>query len=75
LVRIHFVGALATVGFLSAGFRSFLRGEKKNAQFLMRGRVIAQGFTVVMMCIGTFYGLKPQRKPHIEEALTTSDPK
>jgi hypothetical protein len=31
------------------GFKAFRSGEKHKAQMLMRGRVFAQGFTVMAM--------------------------
>ena len=69
------LGALATTAFLTAGFRAFIRGESNKAQVFMRGRVLAQGFTVAAMCVGAFFGLKPVRKPHIEETLLAKDKK
>tara|TARA_A100001035_G_scaffold132955_1_gene104556 strand:+ start:258 stop:566 length:309 start_codon:yes stop_codon:yes gene_type:complete len=53
------IGALATVGFLGSGLRAFHKGQAATSQTLMRGRVIAQGFTVVVMLAGAAYGLKP----------------
>lgn len=67
------LGALATTAFLTAGFRAFIRGEANKAQVFMRGRVVAQGFTVAAMCVGAFFGLKPVRKPHIEEKLSKAE--
>lgn len=29
----------------------------------MRGRVIAQGFTVIVLAVGTFMGMKPPERP------------
>ena len=29
----------------------------------MRGRVVAQGFTVLVICIGGFVGFKPHNRP------------
>ena len=57
------VGAVLTVGFLGAGLRAFHRGQPRQAQFLMRGRVLAQGFTVAVFLAGSYVGLisKPQR--------------
>jgi hypothetical protein len=34
---------------------------------LMRGRVLAQGFTVLAMGIGAFYGMKPHDRPSTYE--------
>lgn len=64
------VGALATTFFLLSGLRSFHQGNKKQAQMLMRGRVIAQGVTILAMAVGAFYGLKPIDRPkNVEEKL------
>ena len=53
------VGALATVGFLGSGLRAFHKGQAAKSQTLMRGRVLAQGFTVFVMLAGAAYGLEP----------------
>lgn len=64
------LGALVTTGFLLAGFRSFTQGRKHQAQMLMRGRVLAQGFTVIAMGVGAFLGMKPHERPQsMEEVL------
>ena len=47
----------------STGFQAFQRGESVKAQALMRGRVLAQGFTIMVMSFGAFYGLKPHDRP------------
>lgn len=63
-------GALLTTGFLIAGFRSFTQGRKHQAQMLMRGRVLAQGFTVIAMGVGAFLGMKPHDRPqNMEQVL------
>lgn len=68
------IGAGVTVLFLTLGFRSFIQGKKRQSQILMRGRVIAQGFTVCAMAFGAFYGLKPHDRPvHYEEKLNTME--
>lgn len=41
------VGILATVAFLTGGFIAFKKGQKERMQFMMRGRVFAQGFTLL----------------------------
>jgi len=53
------MGALLTVGCLTAGLRAFHKGQAATSQKLMRGRVLAQGFTVVVMLAGAAYGLEP----------------
>ena len=57
------IGAATTLVFLGTGFRAFQRGEARSAQLLMRGRVLAQGFTIMVMCMGVFMGLKPHDRP------------
>ncbi|RYY85200.1 hypothetical protein EON63_07845 [archaeon] len=63
------IGIVATLFFLGSGFRSFLRGEKAKAQMLMRGRVMAQAFTVIAMGVGAYYGIKPDRPKNMEEKI------
>lgn len=46
------IGALTTVGFLLAGLRSLKAGNKAQSQLMMRGRVAAQGLTVVAIYFG-----------------------
>ncbi|KAL1122816.1 hypothetical protein AAG570_003142 [Ranatra chinensis] len=46
------IGALLTVGCLSMGLYSFRRGEKRMSQLMMRGRILAQGFTVAALIGG-----------------------
>jgi len=63
------IGALVTVGFLANGLRAFHRGDRKNQQFNMRGRVAAQAFTVLAMLYGAFVvNTKPDVNPNIEAA-------
>jgi len=57
------IGALVTVGFLGSGLSAFHKGQKGKAQLLMRGRVVAQAFTVIAMGIGAYYGMKPHQRP------------
>jgi hypothetical protein len=64
------IGVLATTAFLIAGLRSFHSGTKSQAQMFMRGRVLAQGFTVLALSWGAFYGMKPHDRPTtMEEVL------
>lgn len=51
------LGALATVAFLGKGLQAFHSGQARQAQYLMRGRVLAQGFTVAVFLAGSFAGL------------------
>ncbi|CAB1096170.1 unnamed protein product [Ectocarpus sp. CCAP 1310/34] len=54
------IGALATVGFLVSGIYSFKQGNKQLSQKLMRGRVVAQGFTILVMTAGFFMAGPPE---------------
>lgn len=67
------IGAIVTTLFLTSGFRAFVRGETRRAQILMRGRVLAQGATVVAMCVGAYYGYKPRTQQTMEQKLTASE--
>lgn len=51
-----FLGCLATTLALSYGLWSFRNGKKKMSQYMMRTRVVAQGFTVVAMVLGVTMG-------------------
>ncbi len=64
------LGTMATCYFLFNGMKAFHRGEKAKAQLLMRGRVVAQGVTVLAMAFAAFYGMKPHDRPKsMEEVL------
>eukprot|EP00903_Cladosiphon_okamuranus_P018095 g16653.t1 len=54
------IGALATLGFLVSGIYSFKQGNKHLSQKLMRGRVAAQGFTILVMTAGLYMAGPPQ---------------
>lgn len=43
------IGATATLMFLVSGLKSFRDGKPARSQTMMRGRVAAQGFTVIAM--------------------------
>ncbi|KAF0759140.1 HIG1 domain family member 2A, mitochondrial [Aphis craccivora] len=49
------IGALVTVGFLGVGLKSMYDGNRVRSQMMMRGRIAAQGFTVVALLGGLFY--------------------
>ncbi|XP_008325638.1 HIG1 domain family member 2A, mitochondrial [Cynoglossus semilaevis] len=56
------IGCLATAGALLYGLRAFHLGKNKQSQLLMRGRIAAQGFTVVAIIFGIFASsLKPKQ--------------
>ena len=56
---LHGSYSVATLACLGAGLRAFHKGQAATSQRLMRGRVLAQGFTVVVMLAGAAYGFKP----------------
>ncbi len=51
------VGVLVTTGFLTAGFVAFKKGQKQRMQIMMRGRVLAQTFTLIVIAGTYFLGL------------------
>lgn len=51
------IGALATVGALTYGLFSFIRGDTKIQQYMMRARVAAQGGTIVAVAAGVAFML------------------
>ncbi|GJQ71471.1 hypothetical protein Trydic_g11193 [Trypoxylus dichotomus] len=46
------LGCLATTMALGYGLWSFRTGQKKMSQYMMRTRVVAQGFTIVALIAG-----------------------
>ncbi|XP_072252090.1 HIG1 domain family member 2A, mitochondrial [Leuresthes tenuis] len=56
------LGCLGTAGALMYGLRAFHQGKTRQSQMLMRGRIFAQGFTVVAIIVGVFTTtLKPKQ--------------
>ncbi|XP_028271567.1 HIG1 domain family member 2A, mitochondrial [Parambassis ranga] len=56
------IGCLGTAGALIYGLRAFHQGKTRQSQLLMRGRIFAQGFTVVAIIFGVFAtALKPKQ--------------
>ncbi|KAM4621465.1 HIG1 domain family member 2A, mitochondrial [Polymixia lowei] len=56
------IGCLGTAGALLYGLRAFNQGKTRQSQLLMRGRIFAQGFTVVAIIVGVFTtALKPKQ--------------
>lgn len=45
------IGLITTIGFLVAGLTSMRAGNKIRSQMMMRGRILAQGFTLVAMLV------------------------
>ena len=58
----HYTGALCTIGALSYGLFSFVRGDQKMQQYMMRARVAAQGGTLMAVVAGVFYMLYQERQ-------------
>lgn len=56
------VGAVCTLGALAYGLFSFVRGDQKMQQYMMRTRVAAQGGTLVAVVAGVFYMLYQERQ-------------
>ncbi|KAL0974341.1 hypothetical protein UPYG_G00219100 [Umbra pygmaea] len=48
------IGCLGTAAALMYGLRAFKQGKTRQSQLLMRGRIFAQGFTVVAIIFGVF---------------------
>ncbi|XP_029296945.1 HIG1 domain family member 2A, mitochondrial [Cottoperca gobio] len=48
------LGCLGTAAALIYGLRAFNQGKTRQSQLLMRGRIFAQGFTVVAIIFGVF---------------------
>ncbi|XP_057706092.1 HIG1 domain family member 2A, mitochondrial [Corythoichthys intestinalis] len=46
------IGCVGTAGALMYGLRAFHQGKTRQSQLLMRGRIFAQGFTVVAIVVG-----------------------
>ncbi|CAJ1058136.1 HIG1 domain family member 2A%2C mitochondrial [Xyrichtys novacula] len=56
------IGCLGTAGALMYGLRAFHQGKTRQSQLLMRGRIFAQGFTVVAIIVGVFTtAVKPRQ--------------
>ncbi|KAF3693733.1 HIG1 domain family member 2A [Channa argus] len=56
------LGCLGTAGALMYGLRAFHQGKTRQSQLLMRGRIFAQGFTVVALIVGVIgTALKPKQ--------------
>lgn len=51
-IYLYFIGCLATFCALSYGLWSFRTGNRKMSQYMMRTRIVAQGFTVLALIIG-----------------------
>ena len=59
-----FKGLIGTVGALTYGLVAFQRGHSRTQQYMMRLRVVAQGFTVVSVVLGVVF--MSWRKPATE---------
>ena len=56
------LGLAATVFFLTNGLRHMALRNTEKSQMMMRGRVIAQGFTVVALVGGLFYEIEKKKR-------------
>lgn len=56
------IGLLATVACLTMGLVSFRRGNSRNQQLFMRGRVGFQAFTLFAMTGSMFFATNSKRK-------------
>lgn len=54
---MHISGCLATLGALTYGLWSFRKGDRKMSQYMMRTRIMAQGFTITALIVGIAMGL------------------
>ncbi|KXJ71035.1 HIG1 domain family member 2A, mitochondrial [Aedes albopictus] len=46
------IGCAATLSALGYGLWSFRQGRKQMSQYMMRARILAQGFTVMALIVG-----------------------
>lgn len=56
------LGLVATVSFLVMGLNSMRTGRSARSQLMMRGRVVAQGFTIVAILVGIWMGAASRKK-------------
>ena len=56
------LGMAATVGILISGVLGFLKGDQRRQQMAMRGRVFAQGATVLALVGGLIIAAKQEQK-------------
>ncbi|CAG2165169.1 unnamed protein product, partial [Oppiella nova] len=57
-----FLGICATTFCLTYGLIAMRRGDSRKQQLMMRGRVLAQGFTVMALLSGIMYSLVQRAK-------------
>ncbi|XP_044262231.1 HIG1 domain family member 2A, mitochondrial [Tribolium madens] len=57
------IGCLATTCALCYGLWSFRTGNRKMSQYMMRTRIVAQGFTVVALIAGIGMGASKIERP------------
>ena len=57
--KIGFIGAC---GFLGFGLRALNRGDSRQQQFMMRGRVIAQAIGIGSIMIGLWIAARNEQK-------------
>lgn len=49
---LYIKGAVGTLAALGFGLYTMARGDRQMSQYMMRARVMAQGFTVVAFIVG-----------------------
>jgi len=52
------IGALLTAGFLAKGLGKFARKDSAGSQNMMRGRIVAQSFTILAMVAGVIFNVQ-----------------
>ena len=60
------IGLAATVFFLGNGLRHMVKKNHAQSQMMMRGRVLAQGFTVIALFGGIWYEAERKRRKDLE---------
>jgi len=58
------IGSLATAGCLMMGLGKFARNDMAGSQTMMRGRIAAQGFTVIAVILGLGLSANKQMQKH-----------
>ena len=61
------LGLAATVFFLANGLRHMVKRNSAKSQMMMRGRITAQGFTVMALVGGMFWEAEKKRKKALKE--------
>eukprot|EP00088_Acartia_fossae_P071289 TRINITY_DN9758_c0_g1_i1.p1 TRINITY_DN9758_c0_g1~~TRINITY_DN9758_c0_g1_i1.p1 ORF type:complete len:145 (+),score=44.23 TRINITY_DN9758_c0_g1_i1:30-464(+) len=67
------IGALMTTGCLFMGLYKFVRKDMAGSQTMMRGRIAAQGMTVIACMIGVTLEFKKGMQRKLEKARENKD--